>query len=104
MRVPATIPGTGQWHWLPVLLVLVFVGSNIAVAKVPPPGATIAPMLEEVLPAVVNISTRTRTKVMRHPLLEDPFFSRFFAIPEERGSQRQKQSLGSGVIVSATRG
>ena len=104
MRVPATIPGTGQWHWLPVLLVLVFVGSNIAVAKVPPPGATIAPMLEEVLPAVVNISTRTRTKVMRHPLLDDPFFSRFFAIPEERGSQRQKQSLGSGVIVSATRG
>jgi len=73
-------------------------------AKAPPPTSSIAPMLEEVLPAVVNISTRTRIKVRRHPLLDDPFFRHFFDIPDRQDKQRQKQSLGSGVIVDAGRG
>ena len=41
---------------------------------------------------------------MRHPLLDDPFFRRFFDIPNARGRERKKQSLGSGVIVDATLG
>ena len=104
MTLPGIIPGLGQLRWLLVLLVLVFGSPGTAVAKSPPPGATIAPMLEKVLPAVVNISTRTRTKVMRHPLLDDSFFHRFFDIPDTRGRERQKQSLGSGVIVDAAKG
>ena len=104
MTLPGIIPGPGQWRWLLVLLVLVSGGPGVAVAKSPPPGSTIAPMLEKVLPAVVNISTRTLTKVRRHPLLDDPFFRRFFEIPEGRGRERQKQSLGSGVIVDAGKG
>jgi len=104
MMLPATIPGSGQLHWMLVLLVLLFGGSGIAEAKSPPPSATIAPMLEKVLPAVVNISTRTRTKVMRHPLLDDPFFGRFFDFHGGQPRERQKQSLGSGVIVDAEKG
>ena len=104
MTVPAIIPGTGTLRWLLVLLVIVAGTTGMAVAKPPPPCATIAPMLDKVLPAVVNISTRTRTKVMRHPLLDDPFFGRFFDFHGGQQRERQKQSLGSGVIVNAARG
>lgn len=94
--------GLNQVHY--ILLVLVACITGIADAKSPPPGATIAPMLDKVLPAVVNISTRTRTKVMRHPLLDDPFFGRFFDFPGGQQRERQTQSLGSGVIVDAAKG
>ena len=100
----ATTPGPGTLRWLLVLLVVVFSSTGVAVAKSPPPGATIAPMLEKVLPAVVNISSRKRTKIMRHPLLDDPFFGRFFDFHGRQPREHQKQSLGSGVIVDAARG
>jgi serine protease Do/serine protease DegQ len=73
-----------------------------AAAKAPPPGRqTLAPMLERVLPAVVNIATRTRIRVRNHPLLDDPFFRRFFDLPEP---ERERMGVGSGVIVDARRG
>ena len=104
MMFPASFIREGQLRWLWVLLLLVCVTPGIVVAKSLPPGATIAPMLEKVLPAVVNISTRTRTQVTRHPLLDDPFFGRFFNIPDGQSRERQKQSLGSGVIIDADKG
>ena len=104
MSLAGITPGTRQLRRLLVLLVLVCGSVDTALAKAAPPGDSIAPMLEKVLPAVVNISTRTRTKVMRHPLLDDPFFRRFFEVPEGRERERQKQSLGSGVIVDAGKG
>lgn len=61
---------------------------------------SLAPMLEEVSPAVVNISTRGTVEVQRHPFANDPFFRRFFDVPDQP-QQRQTQSLGSGVIVDA---
>ncbi len=63
---------------------------------------TLAPMIERVTPAVVNISSRTRTRV-RDPLLDDPFFRRFFGVPN-MPQERVEQSLGSGVIVDAAKG
>lgn len=87
-----------------LLLLLLFATAHLAIAKSPPPTASIAPMLEQVLPAVVNISTRTRTKIKQHPLLDDPFFRHFFNIPDRQDRQRQKQSLGSGVIIDAAKG
>ena len=102
MLPPEPIPGSMKLRRLLILLILIYCNLGSAIAKPPPPGSTIAPMLEQVLPAVVNISTRTRTKSLRHPLLDDPFFRHFFDIPESR--QRQKQSLGSGVIVDAGKG
>jgi serine protease Do/serine protease DegQ len=88
-----------------MLLLLLTLGlcSNLQ-AKAPPPVPSLAPMLEQVLPAVVNISTRTHIRRRSHPLLDDPFFRRFFDLPEERPRQRQSQSLGSGVIVDAVKG
>jgi len=64
---------------------------------------SLAPMLEVVTPAVVNISTRGRVRVQDNPLLRDPFFKRFFNIPD-RPRERATQSLGSGVVVDASRG
>ncbi|MBM4266052.1 MAG: Do family serine endopeptidase [Deltaproteobacteria bacterium] len=87
-------------------------------AEVPPKGAatidrdgivTIAPMLERVTPAVANISVRSRVPARRNLLLEDPFFRRFFGIPEEDQPvdplpDQEVVSAGSGVIVNATSG
>src|SRR5579872_2150846 len=65
-----------------------------------------APIVREVLPSVVNISS---SKVVRTPnqfqgLPDDPFFRQFFGKQFGRGpeipQQRREQSLGSGVIVS----
>ncbi|MGQ7847409.1 DegQ family serine endoprotease [Granulosicoccus sp. 3-233] len=64
------------------------------------PLPSLAPMLERVMPAVVNISTRGPMP-RRNPLMDDPFFQRYFGIaPEEAPSQ----SLGSGVIIDAAEG
>jgi Do/DeqQ family serine protease len=63
---------------------------------------SLAPVLEEVMPSVVNVYTQTRVRI-RSPLLEDPFFRRFFNVPE-RSRERVSQSLGSGVIVDAEQG
>jgi len=68
---------------------------------------SLAPMIKLASPAVVNIATRgTLTEhVARNPLLEDPFFRRFFNAPREPAVRhRQFQSAGSGVIVDARRG
>ncbi len=71
-------------------------------AGLPPlTGYSLAPMLEKVLPAVVNISTQSTVRTRRNPLLDDPFFRHFFDLPE---APRQAQNLGSGVIVDAQAG
>jgi Do/DeqQ family serine protease len=67
------------------------------------PLPTLAPMLERVTPAVVNISTVSLVRSEDHPLLREPFFRWFFELPRE--SQRQRnQSLGSGVVIDARAG
>lgn len=65
---------------------------------------TLAPMLEEVTPAVVNIATRGHVRAQENPLLSDPFFRRFFDIPNQQPRQRKTQSLGSGVVIDANKG
>jgi serine protease Do/serine protease DegQ len=66
------------------------------------PLPTLAPMLERVTPAVVNIATQGRV-VQSNPLLQDPFFRRFFDLPDTP-RERRTQGLGSGVIVDAEQG
>ncbi len=67
---------------------------------------TLAPMLKAVNPAVVNIATFTTRKAQQNPLLNDPFFRRFFNIPpgHRAPQQRRTQSAGSGVIIDADKG
>jgi S1-C subfamily serine protease len=64
---------------------------------------TLAPMLEQATPAVVNIATESRVALRRNPLLDDPFFRHFFNIPDQP-RERKAQSVGSGVVVDARRG
>ncbi len=66
------------------------------------PLPSLAPMMEQVTPTVVNIATFTTVEV-RNPLFDDPFFRRFFDLPgmEQR---RRTRSAGSGVIVDAAAG
>lgn len=66
------------------------------------PLPSLAPVLSEVTPSVVNVYTQTRVRV-RSPLLDDPIFRRFFNVPDVP-RERVSQSLGSGVIVDAENG
>jgi serine protease Do/serine protease DegQ len=88
--------------------------AGAAQAAVPAPVAdaapmpSLAPMVKRVSPAVVNIATRGTMKEeagQRNPLLDDPFFRRFFDVPpDSKPRERQFQSAGSGVIVDAKNG
>ena len=64
---------------------------------------SLAPLLQKVTPAVVNISVETIAPQRHNPLLRDPFFRRFFNVPDD-APPRPRQSAGSGVIVDAARG
>lgn len=63
---------------------------------------SLAPMLEKAMPAVVNIATHGRVRT-QNPLMEDPFFRRFFNMPN-MPQERRTTSAGSGVIVDAAKG
>jgi len=63
---------------------------------------TLAPVVNAVTPAVVNISVITRSPQEDNPLFRDPFFRRFFNLPDR--PQREEQAAGSGVIVDAAKG
>lgn len=77
------------------------------------PLPTLAPMLEKVTPAVVNISTKGNAQgrsLSHHQLpdfLNDPLFKRFFKFDTPRyqkDPQQKLHALGSGVIVNAKKG
>ncbi len=63
-------------------------------------------MIQEVSPAVVNISVQAKSKVINNPLLNDPFFRHFFNLPQQQSpqSRQRTQAAGSGVIVDADEG
>ncbi|SLN37210.1 Periplasmic serine endoprotease DegP precursor [Roseovarius litorisediminis] len=67
---------------------------------------TLAPLLAEVTPAVVNISVESSRSVEMNPLFNDPFFRRFFDLqpPPQQPQRRQQMSAGSGVIIDAEKG
>src|SRR5580700_7859190 len=78
---------------------------SVASATIPdcagPQAPSLAPLLREVTPAVVNITVRGRVKE-ENPLYQDPVFRQFFDVPKQ--FERQVQATGSGVIVDAERG
>jgi serine protease DegQ len=67
---------------------------------------TLAPLLADVTPAVVNISAVSRAPLEQNPLFRDPFFRRFFEVPgfPLMGPAQARVSVGSGVIVDADEG
>ncbi|WP_236943607.1 Do family serine endopeptidase [Jeongeupia sp. USM3] len=56
----------------------------------------------QAMPAVVNIYTAKDVKARSHPLLNDPFFKRFFGDRFGGDETQRTSSLGSGVIVSGS--
>ncbi len=67
---------------------------------------SLAPLVKQVEPAVVSIATKGTVSAPSNPLMEDPFFRRFFGFPDQQQQQRRRQvqSAGSGVIVDSAKG
>ena len=70
---------------------------------------TLAPLLNEAFPAVVSISIIAKKQEITNPLLNDPFFNHFFKDfsefrPHNRPRSQKIQSIGSGVIINASKG
>lgn len=98
--------------WLVLLVGLISLGHALggaSVASATPlpafvggePLPSLAPMLERVTPAVVNVATRSAPRRASSLLFNDPFFQQFFRMPQESSEAR---SLGSGVIVDQENG
>src|SRR5215204_2919397 len=62
---------------------------------------TLAPLVREITPSVVNISVHGRVKE-GNPFYRDPSFREFFDGPH--GPEQEVQAVGSGVIVDAQNG
>ena len=92
-----------------IITVLVSTATSTAIAAIPAyvdgePVPSLAPMIERIRPAVVNIATRGSVDVKNHPLLNDPLFRRFFKGFENMPQRKEVKSLGSGVIIDADAG
>ncbi|MGZ2411248.1 serine protease DegQ [Sphingomonas sp. F9_3S_D5_B_2] len=79
------------------------IGSNSA-----PPAASadasssLAPLVRKTAPAVVTIAVLQPSPAEQNPLLQDPFFRRYFGVPD--AALQPAMAAGSGVIVDAARG
>ena len=62
---------------------------------------TLAPLVREVTPAVVNIAVRGKIR-QDNPLYRDPLFREFFDVPKQL--EKEINATGSGVIVDAHKG
>ena len=63
---------------------------------------SVAPLVDRTAPAVVSIAVVQSSPAEQNPLLRDPFFRRYFGVPDE--AVQPRLSAGSGVIVAAGRG
>jgi serine protease DegQ len=70
-------------------------------AAVEPAPGSFSSAAKKAMPSVVNVFTTKEIKAAPHPLMEDPFFRRFFGDRFESPQSRRAASLGSGVIVSS---
>jgi Do/DeqQ family serine protease len=94
------------WLFIAVLWAVVAAATTPLAAQqaaIVPSPPTLAPIVEKVAPAVVNISVLSRSPLEDNPLVRDPFFRRFFDLPEPDKLPPQ-MSAGSGVIVDANKG
>ena len=64
--------------------------------------ATLAPMIEKVMPAIVSIRVKGMQAVEQSPVYNNPLFGQ--TMTAEKVEQRPFQSNGSGVIVDPARG
>ena len=67
-----------------------------------PADDSLAPLVRKTSPAVVNIATLLPSPAEQNPLLQDPFFRRYFGVPD--AALQPAMAAGSGVIVDGKRG
>lgn len=72
------------------------------VDAVPLDRLSLSPLVERAAPAVVSIGVVQSSPLEQNPLLRDPFFRRYFGVPDE--AVQPRLSAGSGVIVDGERG
>jgi serine protease Do len=84
----ATIPATGVSGQIPNL-------------RTGGPVPTLAPLVREVTPSVVNIAVHGKIR-QDNPLYRDPLFREFFDVPKQL--EKEINATGSGVIVDAQKG
>ena len=94
--------------FLSVLFIFTAFTSNIyaalPVSAEGQPLPSLAPMIEKIRPAVVNIATRGSVDIQNHPFLNDPLFKRFFKGFENLPQRQEVRSLGSGVVIDEDAG
>ena len=101
------MPGLKHLFILSMLLLPVLPGVALAhiTTDMPDNGVpTLAPMVESARPAVVNIASTGHVDIQKHPLLNDPFFKRFFEGYGDLPQRKETKSLGSGVVIDADKG
>ena len=76
--------------------------SPISTDAVPLNRLTVAPLVERVAPAVVNVSVLQASPYAQNPLLRDPYYRFFLGVPDE--ALEPRISAGSGFVVDAARG
>ena len=99
-------------HGLSFVFVICVLLSNWAYAHFPFPTTmegtpTLAPLLDQVAPAIVSITTRgqlSEQDIIGNPLFNDPFFLHLFDYDSVDQVPRETQNIGSGVIIDAKRG
>jgi S1-C subfamily serine protease len=67
-----------------------------------PADDSLAPLVRKTSPAVVNIAVLQPSPAEQNPLLQDPFFRRYFGVPD--AALQPAMAAGSGVIVDGERG
>jgi S1-C subfamily serine protease len=67
-----------------------------------PADDSLAPLVRKTSPAVVNIAVLQPSPAEQNPLLQDPFFRRYFGVPD--AALQPAMAAGSGVIVDGQRG
>lgn len=67
-----------------------------------PAEGSLAPLVRKTAPAVVNIAVLQPSPAEQNPLLQDPFFRRYFGVPD--AALQPAIAAGSGVIVDGERG
>ena len=67
-----------------------------------PAEESLAPLVRKTAPAVVNIAVLQPSPAQQNPLLQDPFFRRYFGVPD--AALQPAMAAGSGVIVDGARG
>ncbi|HLF58880.1 MAG TPA: DegQ family serine endoprotease [Alphaproteobacteria bacterium] len=97
----------------PILVAAAFVAAAPAAIAQPPadaqtqadssPMPTLAPLVEKITPAVVNIAVESKAPAEENPFMRDPFFRKFFNLPN-MPQARPQMAAGSGVIVDAQQG